>query len=96
MEDHRKEVGQRIAALRDARGWSQEELAHRADVSVKTISRLENGRNEGRGKNLRSIAEALEVPVLDLQGTQPDPFGLSDVSQLDRIEAKLDRLLGPG
>jgi transcriptional regulator with XRE-family HTH domain len=39
LEEHRRQIGARIAELREARGLSQEQLAHEAEVSVKTISR---------------------------------------------------------
>ena len=34
-------IGRRIAELRDARGWSQEELAERLHVSRQTVSNWE-------------------------------------------------------
>ena len=38
-----KDVGQRIAKLRKASGWSQMELAEKLNVSDKTVSKWENG-----------------------------------------------------
>lgn len=89
MDEHRKQAGQRLAQLRDARGWSQEDLARRADVSTKTISRFENGRHDGRRGTVRQIVEALGVEESDLLGPPPDPLGLAGPSQLDRIELAL-------
>ena len=34
----------RVRALREARGWSQGELAERLDVSRQTINAIENGK----------------------------------------------------
>lgn len=92
MEEHRKQAGARLAALRDSRGLSQEELAHLAGISVKTISRFENGRHDGSRSTVRSLAKALKVNEHEIVGPPPAPLGLGD-SQLDRIEAKLDELL---
>jgi transcriptional regulator with XRE-family HTH domain len=93
MDEHRKQAGERVAQLRDARGMSQEDLAQEASVSVKTISRFENGRHDGRRTTVRRIADALGVDEADIIGPPLDPLGLGSPTQLDRIEAKLDELL---
>lgn len=92
LEEHRREIGQRLAALRESRGLTQDELAHQAGVSEKTVSRLENGRNDPELDTLRKFAKALKVELRDLQGEQPVPLGLGE-TQLDRIEKKLSELL---
>lgn len=43
VDDMLADIGDRIRAERQARGWSQEELATRAGVSRKTIRGLEDG-----------------------------------------------------
>lgn len=93
MDEHRKQAGQRLAQLRDAKGWSQEDLARKTELSVKTISRFENGRHDGRRDTVRRLVDALEIDEVDLIGPPPDPLGLNQPTQLDRIEAKLDELL---
>lgn len=92
MDEHRKQAGQRLVQLRDAKGWSQEDLAREAEVSTKTVSRFENGRHDGRRSTVRQIAAALGVDEADLIGPPPDPLGLGEPSQLDRIEAALGEL----
>ncbi len=89
MDEHRKQAGQRLVQIRDAKGWSQEDLAREAGLSTKTISRFENGRHDGRRDTVRRIVEALDVEEIDLVGPPPDPLGLSQPSQLDRIELAL-------
>lgn len=60
-------LGRNVARLREARGWSQSELARRSDVSQAFISSLEGGR---RGKastdTAHALARALGVTVDDL------------------------------
>jgi transcriptional regulator with XRE-family HTH domain len=92
MEEHRKQAGIRVLQLREARRWTHEDLAHAAGVSVKTVSRFEKGRVEGRRGTVRKIAEALGVDEADIVGLPPAPLGLGvpAVSQLDRIEKMLE------
>lgn len=55
-------VGLRIRELRGARGWTQEELAGRAQLRQATLSAMENGRTKGVDfATLDRLARALEV-----------------------------------
>jgi transcriptional regulator with XRE-family HTH domain len=51
----------RIRAARQARGWTQNELAERARVSPRTIHAIENG-GACRQATKRRILQALMVP----------------------------------
>tara|TARA_R110002096_G_scaffold434442_1_gene655970 strand:+ start:3606 stop:4196 length:591 start_codon:yes stop_codon:yes gene_type:complete len=51
---------------RVSRGLSQEKLADIADVSLRTIQRLESGESEPRGDTVIRIAKALDIPPGDL------------------------------
>jgi DNA-binding XRE family transcriptional regulator len=51
----------RIRAARQARGWTQNELAHRAQVSPRTIHAIEKGQ-ACRQATKRKILGALMVP----------------------------------
>ncbi|HXH81710.1 MAG TPA: helix-turn-helix transcriptional regulator [Candidatus Tectomicrobia bacterium] len=56
-----------LKALRDERGWSQAELAKRADVTPAYIAQLETGARKNPSLEiLKRIARALGVPVTDL------------------------------
>src|SRR5438045_9738042 len=59
-------LGQRIAMLRRARGWSQRRLAEAAGVSHGYIALLELGRLPSPGKfRLDAVAQALELRTAD-------------------------------
>jgi len=62
----KKELGDKIAEIRKTRGLSQQELADKAGVSLRTIQRLEKNQNEPQGHTLKQICNVLEVPVEDL------------------------------
>lgn len=56
-----KELAQKIKGLRNRKGFSQEELAEKAGLSLRTIQRIENGETEPRGDSLKRIASAFDV-----------------------------------
>lgn len=58
-----------LREARTGRGWSQEELAERTGVSVRTIQRIENGSRPSRA-TARLLAEALDVDVADVLGDE--------------------------
>jgi transcriptional regulator with XRE-family HTH domain len=64
--DDRKLLGQRIKELRQARGWSQEELAERMESGAKYVSSLERGRENPTLDMLVNVARTLKVEPVDL------------------------------
>lgn len=56
-------VGQRLRALREARGLSLRALAARCDLSVNAISRIERGEHSPTVTSLHLLAQALGVPI---------------------------------
>ncbi len=60
------EIGQRIRKFRKIRGFSQEELAERVDISVPHMSHIETGNTKLSLPVLVAIAGALEVRTDDL------------------------------
>ena len=63
---------QRIKALREARGWSQEHLASVAGLSPRTVQRLES---EGKAshESRMAVAAALEIDAAQLLETATIP-----------------------
>ncbi len=55
-------LGERIREARDARGWSQGELAKRCGLSRPTIARIEGGQHV-RMVTLEKVAKALGLAV---------------------------------
>ena len=52
----------RLRELRDARGWTQAELAERAEVTRATVSRIEGGKVRSLDLEVfEKLAEALDV-----------------------------------
>jgi transcriptional regulator with XRE-family HTH domain len=66
-------TGELIKQLRLKKGITQEELASRTDISVRTIQRIENGEVDPRAYTLQSIASALEVEFEVLAASESVP-----------------------
>lgn len=64
--DIRKRFGKRLKALREARGWSQEELADRASMHRTYISAVERAVRNPTLTVIERIAKALKVPITEL------------------------------
>jgi len=65
--------GKRLAALRHARGWSQEDLAGESGISWRYISDVERGHRNIGLVNICRLARALGVPPSKLMSfEQPD------------------------
>jgi transcriptional regulator with XRE-family HTH domain len=61
-----KQLGRRIAELRRAKAFSQEQLATKARYSTEFISLVERGLNAPSIAGLARIAKALRVEVKEL------------------------------
>ena len=54
-------IGQKIMELRKSKGYTQEDLAEKAKVNLRTIQRVENDENKPSGNTLKLICEALDT-----------------------------------
>ena len=52
-------LGNKLKELRKSKGFSQEELAYKCGLSLRTIQRIENCESEPRGDTLRRISNEL-------------------------------------
>ncbi len=76
-------TGQLIKELRLKKGITQEDLAAKTDISVRTIQRIESGDVDPRAYTLQSIAAALEVDfeVLAQSEMEADRVGRQESSR---------------
>ncbi|BCM16745.1 helix-turn-helix domain-containing protein [Mesorhizobium sp. J8] len=66
MEDLRKRFGRLVMTHRKRAGYTQEQLAERAGVSIDTVSKIEIGATGARFPMIEKIAAALEVDPAEL------------------------------
>lgn len=64
--DIRKRFGKRVKALREAKGWSQEELADRACLHRTYVSAVERAVRNPTLTVIERIAKALKVSMAEL------------------------------
>lgn len=74
MSEELREVGARLRAQRNTRGWTLDELASRANMSASTLSRLEAGKRQASLELLIPLTRQLGIRVDDLlPAEQSDP-----------------------
>ena len=61
-----KSFGNRVRAIRESAGWSQEDLAEKADLHRTYISDIERGVRNVSLLNIDAIAKALDLKQSDL------------------------------
>ena len=72
-------LGRNIRLLRNSRGWSQEELAHRAGIDRGHVSDMELAKHYARLDRIEMIAKALSLPPHQLlDPTTADSLGAKD------------------
>jgi len=59
-------IGTKVRQYREAKNWSQEDLAMRLDTTQTTISNIESDKNIPNSLLLNKIAQELEVNINDL------------------------------
>lgn len=76
-KDELPQYSKRIIALRERLGLSQKDLGLLANVTAPAITMWETGKRFPRGKNLRKLAEALQVSeaaIVDDSVPMPAPI----------------------
>ena len=63
MESGNKILGNNIKAYRNAKGWSQEELAHLAGITPAHLGHIERGEGNPTLLTLLSVSNALQVDL---------------------------------
>jgi putative transcriptional regulator len=65
-EKLKKAIGQRIVQLREAKGWSQADLARQLGKDRQAIEKLENGKVNPTLYSLLEVADALGISLSKL------------------------------
>ncbi|SNS15141.1 helix-turn-helix domain-containing protein [Antarctobacter heliothermus] len=83
--------GDRLAAARDAAGMSQETLAKRIGVKLKTIQAWEDDMSEPRANRLSILAGLLNISIVWLITGEGE--GLPDPSEAEALDPDVNAIL---
>ena len=80
-------LGRRIRSLRNAKGWSQQELGNEADINYKFLGEIERGQKNPSFNILVKIALALEVDLPELLQFE------HEILDREKIESQIEKIL---
>ncbi len=83
-----KIFGKHLQSLREAKGYSQEQLAEMIGVEFQTISRIETGYYFTSYENLQKIANALNLTLKDLFDFSENELSKSELIKIITKEIK--------
>lgn len=78
-------IGEKLRVLRDKAGLTQEELADKANISIRTLQRIEANNNANK-KSLRKICDVLNISTEYLEAEYNE-------KQYEAVTSKADNLL---
>lgn len=86
-------VGDRIWSLRRSKGLTQKQLAEKSGVGLKLIRGIERGKADPSVEDLKRIAEALGVEIIDLVRIEGEKRDTSEVKRelLETIDQTEDK-----
>lgn len=85
-------VGERIRAVREGRGVTQQQLADAAGLTRTSITNVEAGRQRTPLHVLLAISQALDVPLTGLLGDDLPALSVPLPADVERIRGSLLRL----
>ena len=84
-----KTLGKKIRLLRHQKGWSQEDVAKRLDISIPAFSKIETGITDINLSRLEQIATLFEMSVVQLLTYNDTEAEQKFVNELETIHKKL-------
>jgi len=84
-----KTLGKKIRLLRHQKGWSQEDVAKRLDISIPAFSKIETGITDINLSRLEQIAKLFEMTVVQLLTFNDSEQQEKYVSELETITKRL-------
>lgn len=87
-------LGKRIRLLRQQRGWSQEDVAKRLDISIPAFSKIETGITDINLSRLNQISKLFEMSVVQLLSSEDRDAKDSARAELTDLGRKLQEREG--
>lgn len=86
-------LGEYVRRLRKSRGWTQEQLAERANVDQTFVSQVETNKTRPSFEYMKRLADGLAVPVDELLGAAgllDEPRESNDGSEMGQLIAYVE------
>ncbi|QJD97937.1 helix-turn-helix transcriptional regulator [Mucilaginibacter robiniae] len=84
-----KTLGKKIRLLRHQKGWSQEDVAKRLDISIPAFSKIETGITDINLSRLEQIANLFDMSVVSLLTFNDAEYEQKYQSELENVNKKL-------
>ncbi|MBC8052464.1 MAG: helix-turn-helix transcriptional regulator [Sphingobacteriaceae bacterium] len=84
-----KTLGKKIRLLRHQKGWSQEDVAKRLDISIPAFSKIETGITDINLSRLEQISKLFEMTVVQLLTYNDTEQQEKYISELETMTKKL-------
>lgn len=84
-----KTLGKKIRLLRHQRGWSQEDVAKRLDISIPAFSKIETGITDVNLSRLEQISFLFDMTVVQLLTFSDKEQEQKHASDMESINKKL-------
>jgi transcriptional regulator with XRE-family HTH domain len=96
-----KTLGEKIRYVRNLRGWSQEEVADKLNISLPAYSKIERNKTDVSFSRLNQVADVLKITLIDLLSLSPngsEQFNLQKLlaekeNEIIKLQSKLIELL---
>jgi transcriptional regulator with XRE-family HTH domain len=89
IHHYMKTIGKKIRLLRHQRGWSQDDVAKRLDISIPALSKIETGITDINLSRLVQVASLFDMSVIQLLTLNQNSADHKIGSELDSINKKL-------
>ena len=84
-----KALGKKIRLLRHQKGWSQEDVAKKLDISIPAFSKIETGITDINLSRLEQIAVLFDMTVVQLLTFSDSEQDQKFISELETVNKKL-------
>ena len=84
-----KALGKKIRLLRHQKGWSQEDVAKKLDISIPAFSKIETGITDINLSRLEQIAILFDMTVVQLLTFNDEEQDQKFINELELVNKKL-------
>lgn len=82
-------LGKRIRLLRHQKGWSQEDVAKRLDISIPAFSKIETGITDVNLSRLNQISKLFGMSLVQLLSTSDSQEEQQAQDEIEELNSKL-------